>query len=377
MATVDFRGSAPYQQIQQIQHPHRKPIPAAAGPHRNHDLRPLSKIVPDVGYSGQQQQNASSYATYSRKGPQPPNTTSSASQQYPIPMTKSRRTPSQSTTSTAVSNYTPTRTPSNVSSALSRNASTRSGASTTPGSYVALMRKQKATVWCDRAQHEDPRLAAQHKAAKIRAAREITGRVPEGRTSTSGSMGSGSMGVRSKIRHHGMPKATGYSYANMVGGGVPMRLSASEVGDEGNHYDDSDRKTSMNNQRTSTGKSTGENKWLDIDQKHRNRYSQGSTVQGESPNEDIPELEESPGIGEQPQQKGEYFPRVAGHGSGSSSEKENGFGQVGQMGAPRSVEKARKTSDELRRRGSVDERTNTMGYMGQGRLFVANPDLSD
>jgi len=190
-------------------------------------------------------------------------------------------------------------------------------------------------------------------------------------------MGSGSMGVRSKIRHHGMLKATGYSYANMVGGGVPMRLSASEVGDEGNHYDDSDRKTSMNNQRTSTGKSTGENKWLDIDQKHRNRYSQGSTVQGESPNEDIPELEESPGIGEQPQQKGEYFPRVAGHGSGSSSEKENNFGQVGQMGAPRSVEKARKTSDELRRRGSVDERTNTMGYMGQGRLFVANPDLSD
>ena len=241
------------------------------------------------------------------------------------------------------------------------------------------MRKQKATVWCDRAQHEDPRLAAQHKAAKIRAAREITGKIPEGRTSTSGSMGSSSLGVRSKIRHHGLPKATGYSYANMVGGGVPMRLSASEVGDEGNHYDDTDRKTSMNNQRTSHGRNSGDNRWLDVDQGHRNRYSQGSTVQGESPNEDIPELEETVGMEEDAQkgQRPEYFPRTAVHGSGSSSERENSFGQVRQMEAPKAEEKARKTSDELRRRGSVDERTNTMGYMGQGRLFVANPDLSD
>ena len=377
MATVDFRGPASYQQVQQIQHPRRKPIPSAVPTTRNNDLRPLSKIVPDIDHSGQQQQNASSYATYSRKGPQPPNTTSPASQQYPIPVTKSRRTPSQSTTSTAISGHTPSRTPSNVSSVLSRNASTRSGASTTPGSYVALMRKQKATVWCDRAQHEDPRLAAQHKAAKIRAAREITGKVPEGRNSTSGSMGSGSLGVRSKIRHHGLPKATGYSYANMVGGGVPMRLSASEVEDGGNHYDETDRKTSMNNQRTSVGRSSGDNRWLDVDQRHRNRYSQGSTVHGESPNEDIPELEETPVIEEQQKQRPGYFPQPGRHGSGDSSERENSFGNVGKMEAPKAEEKARRTSDELRRRGSVDERTNTMGYMGQGRLFVANPDLSD
>jgi len=273
----------------------------------------------------------------------------------------------------------PQRTPSNVSSALSRNASTRSGASIIPGSYVALMRKQKATVWCDRAQHEDPRLAAQHKAAKIRAAREITGKVAEGRTSTSGSMGSGSLGVRSKIRHHGLPKATGYSYANMVGGGVPMRLSASEVGDEGNHYDD-DRKTSMNNQRTSTGRCSGDHRWLDVDPKRRDRYSQGSTANsgpGESPNENIPEMEETPIPRDFQKSEQAYFPQTSGRVSGSSSEHENSFGNVGQMEAPKSEEKPRKTSDELRRRGSVDERTNTMGYMGQGRLFVANPDLSD
>ena len=238
------------------------------------------------------------------------------------------------------------------------------------------MRKQKATVWCDRAQHEDPRLAAQHKAAKIRAAREITGKVPEGRTSTSGSMGSGSMGVRSKIRHHAQPKATGYSYANMVGGGVPMRLSASEVGDDGNQYDETDRKTSMTDQRTSTRRSSNDRRLLEIEQRHRNRYSQGSTVQGESPQENIPELEETP-IGEEGyQQSSEYFPRSTAHGSGSSSEHENSFGNVGKLEAPK-VEKVRKTSEELRRRDSVDERTNTMGYLGQGRLFVANPDLSD
>ena len=189
-------------------------------------------------------------------------------------------------------------------------------------------------------------------------------------------MGSGSMGVRSKIRHHGLPKATGYSYANMVGGGVPMRLSASEVGDEGNHYHDTERKTSMNNQRISIiRRGSGDNKWLDVDQRHSNRYSQGSTVHGESPNEKIPELEETPV--QEEQRRGEYFPEAPGRASGSSSEHENSFGNVGQLEAPKADEKARKTSEELRRRGSVDERTNTMGYMGQGRLFVANPDLSD
>lgn len=34
-----------------------------------------------------------------------------------------------------------------------------------------------------------------------------------------------------------------------------------------------------------------------------------------------------------------------------------------------------KKAEELRRRGSVDERSMTMG--GKGRLFVANPDLDD
>ena len=376
MTTVDFRG--PASTYAQQQHPHRKPV-HAADTSRN-DLRPLRQsIVADSDFTAslQQPQSAASFSMYSRRGPQPPISSSSptASHQYPNSMAKSRRTPSQSTSSTG---YTPSRTPSNVSSQLSRNASTRSGASITPGSYVALMRKQKATVWCDRAQHEDPRIAAQHKAAKIRAAREITGKVAEGRTSTSGSMGSGSLGVRSKIRHHGLPKATGYSYANMVGGGVPMRLSASEVGDDGNAYGDADSTRRMSHQRTSSGRSSDNGRLLSVDQRRQKRYSQGSSPgQGSSPNEDIPELEETPVPGDHQQQGGDYFPSNERNNSGSSSEQEKNFGNVGQMEAPKSEEKKRRTSEELRRRGSVDERANTMGYMGGGRLFVANPDLSD
>ncbi|KAL9070518.1 MAG: hypothetical protein Q9161_004815 [Pseudevernia consocians] len=372
---VDFRRPDPYQL------PHRKPLPLVPDIPKRTDLQPLSKIVPDIGLPpARQPPPTSTFSSYTRNGPKPPPSSSPSSQQYPNTIAKSRRTPSQSTTSTSHSNsgYPPSRTPSNVSSVLSRNASTRSGASTTPGSYVALMRKQKATVWCDRAQHEDPRIAAQHKAAKIRAAREITGQV-EGRTSTSGSMGSGSLGVRSKIRHHGLPKATGYSGANMVGGGVPMRLSANEVGDDGNQYEDAD------SARRISGRSSGDNRWLSVDQQQRgNRYSQGSTPngsgQGSSPNDDIPEMaetEETPVPGEQQQQGADYFAHDSSKGgSGGSSERENSFGNVGQMQAPK-AEKESKTIDDLRRRGSVDERANTMGYMGGGRLFVANPDLSD
>ncbi|KAF8469452.1 hypothetical protein BDZ91DRAFT_52380 [Kalaharituber pfeilii] len=41
--------------------------------------------------------------------------------------------------------------------------------------YVATLRKQKATVWCERAQMEDPRMIAAQRAAKVRATMEVTG----------------------------------------------------------------------------------------------------------------------------------------------------------------------------------------------------------
>ncbi|KLU91384.1 hypothetical protein MAPG_09904 [Magnaporthiopsis poae ATCC 64411] len=61
---------------------------------------------------------------------------------------------------------------------LQRSASNRSAgaASVYPASsYVALLRKQKATVWSERAQPEDPRMVQAQRAAKMRANLEITG----------------------------------------------------------------------------------------------------------------------------------------------------------------------------------------------------------
>ncbi|KAL9124207.1 MAG: hypothetical protein Q9217_006442 [Psora testacea] len=346
--------------------------------HRHH-LKPLTKIHPDVGYSStgpptSTAANPSTYTAFSPRMSSQAPTSSLPSQPYNNPMFTSRRTPSQSTSSSTA--FTPSRTPSNVSSKISRTSSTKSGASAASSSYVALMRKQKATVWCDRAQHEDPRIVAQQKAAKIRAAREITGagRASEGRTSTSGSMGSSSLGVRSKIRHHGVPKASGYSSANMVGGGVPTRLSANEVGDDGTYLGNPSGGRTSHNRTSSAHSRDSRSQFLTVDTQQPRRYSQGSTPlsgQGTS-NEDIPELEETPMPANEP--NADYFSSEPGQGgSGGSSEREASFGNVAQMEAPKAKNEG-KSQDELRRRGSVDERANTMSFMGGGRLFVANPD---
>ena len=199
----------------------------------------------------------------------------------------------------------------------------------------------------------------------------------EGRNST-GSVGS--TGVRSKIRHHGLPKASGYNYANPAGGGVPMRLSATEVGDEGNDVEEADLMKNGNQQRTNSGRSSrGSHKLLNsANQRQSTRYSQGSlriNGQGNSPNEGIPELEESPNTGDYQQSGTDYFSLPPGQeGSGSSSEFESSFGEVGQMKGPTVSRDTGKATDDLRRRGSVDERSNTMGGLG-GRLYVMNPDL--
>lgn len=336
----------------------------------------LNRVVPDLDYPLSGQQKVSSqYSGVPHKGSQPSNSTSS--QYYHHAMTTTRRTPSTSTTSTSNTNAAPTRTSSTTSSTLGRTASSRSGASITTSSYVALMRKQKATVWCDRAQSEDPRILIQQKAAKERAAREVSGGMQEGRNST-GSMGS--TGMRGKIgRHHGTPKATGYNYANPAGGGVPLRLSSTEVGDEGNGFEEVDSLRAGSHQRTNSGRSLrGSNKTLGAtNQRQSSRYSQGSlraNGQSNSPNEDIPELEESPYTSDHKQPNSDYFSYPTGQeGSGSSSDFEAGFGEVGQMKGPTASRDIRKAAEDLRRRGSVDERSNTIGGLG-GKLYVMNPD---
>ena len=301
-----------------------------------------------------------------------------------------RRTLSNATSSTSSTNAGTglQRAPTNSSmtgagSAPRRSTSSRSTASASPTSYVALMRKQKATVWCDRAQHEDPRILAAQRAAKMRATMEVAGghnHTPQSRASTSSSGMVG--GVKSRIRHHGAPKASAYTGgANLVpGAGVPMRLSASEV-DEG----DSDEEPGQYNRyhsRNGSGRSSlgsgrrGHSSYLG--------YSNGATPSsGHSPVESMGDLmeEETPVPNQYGTQSADYFAQTGGQGgsggSGSSGEREERFGGVSglpQTRGVRNIEQELKTSDELRRRGSVDERTMTMSGP---RLFVANPDLSD
>ncbi|KAL8949508.1 MAG: hypothetical protein Q9222_004385 [Ikaeria aurantiellina] len=359
--------------------PSRKPVPAPHTTTNGNRLPQLNRIPPDTEQHRQQTPNSSPYSAYSRTSTQ---TTGSTFQNNAAPL--SRRTPSTSTTSTSNTTYVPSRTSSTISNPLSRTSSARSGQSITSSSYVALMRKQKATVWCDRAQREDPRIIAQQKAAKMRATREIVGGGSTvGRANTSSSLGSGSLGVRSKIRHHGLQKSAGYSYGNMLGGvGVPLRLSASEVGDEGSPRSDGDSGRNIH-QRVDSGRSSmASNRWLSTGSVRGHRYSEGSTptsgpggsMNGEA---NIPELEETPMPTNRPAAP-DYFGSVAGDGRKSGSSSETEFGDVGQMHAPPAAASSKKeegkSADELRRRGSVDERANTMTGV---RLFVANPDLSD
>ena len=298
-----------------------------------------------------------------------------------------RRTLSNATSSTASSGTAPGRS----NSGLRRSSSARSGSS--PTSYVALMRKQKATVWCDRAQYDDPRLLAQQRAARERAIMEIAGGPHHAPRAVSASS-SVAAGVRSKIRHHGAPKASLYAPVTLASTGVPMRLSASEV-DEGDSDDgDSLRQArGLYHHRSGSGRSSlGSGRRVPY-ANPAGRLSSNSTPpsgHNSSPSDGMADLVEEAtpmpapagGGGDDGARGTGYFSDTTktglSTGSASSGERENSFGTLGQMPQHehRSVFDQRKTSaDELRRRGSVDDRTHTMA--GSGRLFIANPDLSD
>src|SRR5690606_37467094 len=72
--------------------------------------------------------------------------------------------------------------------------------------YVATLRKQKATVWCERAQIEDPRIMAAQKAAKMRAVMEV--------------VGSSASSYQNEINHHGVGSSGSGSPASSLYGGV-------------------------------------------------------------------------------------------------------------------------------------------------------------
>ena len=279
--------------------------------------------------------------------------------QYPSQYQSSlRRTPTSSTSSTT---GTPNR---SNSGALRRSSSTRSG--TSPTSYVALMRKQKATVWCDRAQYEDPRIQAQQRQARMRANMEVAG----GKNAPArGPSGSSSMaaGVRSKVRHHGAPKATLYAPTTYTGTGVPMRLSASEV-DEGDD-DDNGSVGGQYHHRTGSGRSSlGSGRRISY-ASPAGRISSNSTPPQDSSPGELADLAEEPTPNQDYASNAGYFEKTNTNlSTGSGSSEERNFGAVAPMKALPKLE-VTKNSD-LMRKGSLDERTTTMSNTS---LFIANP----
>jgi hypothetical protein len=269
------------------------------------------------------------------------------------------------------------------------------------------MRKQKATVWCDRAQHEDPRLVAAQRAAKMRAAMEVVGGNNGGRISSSGNSASGNLaargGVTAKIRHHGKAGLVGYSPAELVGGvgGVPMRLSASEVegGDSDDELDSSGANGGAYHHRSGSGRSSVGSRGRGLSYIRQSgasgasgRWSSGHTPPNEResmmPRErqgSVPNLAEM----ETPvpnRTAKDYFDGSAASltraTSGLSLERKDEVPELGSNAARLASdrlyagitrEKSVRDPAELRRRGSVDERTATM-TLGAGRLYIANPD---
>lgn len=195
--------------------------------------------------------------------------------------------------------------------------------------------------------------------------------------STSSSQQQGSVGIRSKIRHHGAPKAAAYTGTYISSGGVPMRLSASEV-DDGNDSDEDDSRYMNYHKRNGSGRSSmGSRTNSYLNSSRPTGLSNGSTPpsgNGGSPVTGIHE-EETPVPNSM--ESSDYFAQVGGPGAAGTpgSEDEKKFGGLG--GLPQrelTAEEQMKRDADLRRRGSVDDRTMTMSA---GRLFVANPDLSD
>jgi hypothetical protein len=250
-------------------------------------------------------------------------------------------------------------------------------------------------VWCERAQFEDPRLLAQQRAAKKRANLEIVGAgsglgiglAGQGRTSTGLSSTGGK--VAAKIRHHGKPTVIGYSPGNLNGvGGVPLRLSATEV--EGEESEDDDPIQRMHHRRTgSSGRNSISSGRRAMPYRSSGglggpaggpaRWSPGGTPE-RTGSLVVEQQGEQPLVGGGPgDDAGSAKARSVG--SGSSGERLDNVPELSGASAHLATnsmkhatvtrEKSVKSVDELKRRGSVDERTMTLTA---GRLYIANPD---
>lgn len=199
-------------------------------------------------------------------------------------------------------------------------------------------------------------------ADKKRAYLEVHG-AGAGRT---GTLGSGK-------NKHGNKGVTDFSPSTLVGASVPVRLSANEVGDDAD--DDARSDNGPIHRRTGSGRSS-----LGSSHPYTSGYqrpppgppgsSHAQTPEEKTVPEQLPLAENPPEEEIKPSSSGKDDDAASFNGS----EPEEYFGTVNEMKAPSSAMTAAeraKRAEELKRRGSVDDRTTSMSGV---RLFVANPD---
>ncbi|KAG0134391.1 hypothetical protein HOY82DRAFT_577356 [Tuber indicum] len=271
---------------------------------------------------------------------------------------------------------------------------TNSASTSAQSAYVATLRRQKATVWCDRSQREDPRLLADQRYAKLRAAMEVVG------SSNSAFLSAGH-------NHHGIGSAAGSAASSISGGrtgklgktwvsssspgigggslpsGVPTRLSATEVlGDD--DEDDLYSRGAGIRKRSGSGKSS-----LNSNHRRINRSSsmmsdtnRNSTMHGGAPGG----LQHRNSRGSTPS----YSSRSSITEEGTPSTTTKTKHKSEKLPESPSVSTSPRAfytptlqsstilrrDNTLRRRGSLDEQevVRTMTLSGN-RLFVANPDV--
>lgn len=403
---VDYRAPS-------YQFPQRKPVYSVypqVGPTKNFGINPApatnpyssQSVSPQGSYSHIRRRTSSSGAlpaescpaNYSSKC----NPNANANPSFPPVAYLNRRSGSGSSSNTSTGG----RMDSTGPITLRRSGSNHTASSivtTSANAYVTYLRRQKATVWCDKSQYEDPRLLAAQRVAKLRAAIEVVGSstsaflnasyhghgLGSGNGSSASSLNAGRSGKLGRGSNHvtsSVKKAwVGTTGPGIVGGslprGVPDRLSATEVlGDE--DEDETFVAGPGINRRSGSGKSS-----LNSNHRKTNRsssirsdtnrasstYGTGSGgLQHRSSTSSTPNYSPTSSIAE-------FDGKMKMKRSGSTSppdrvEHRNHYDNSNYIaGTPR-----RDTT--LKRRGSLNEeevvRTMTMSNV---RLFVANPDV--
>ncbi|KAF3229557.1 hypothetical protein TWF191_001278 [Orbilia oligospora] len=352
--------------------------------------------------------------------PQPLNLSSAIPRGLPTPYLPPPIPSPSAQSRSASTGYTPSNRRTNSTGSSSLHRSTSNGSSGSSNAYVTTLRKQKATVWCDRAQREDSRFLAAQKAAKAKAALEVARAAAQQshhRTSESGS----SM-HRGKISHHrGGRKSNSvdheFSTNRSLVAGVPARLDIDDdtSGDEqpgsgnGSVYGGATRRT---NSGRSSINSTGQRRVHDLQSypsynathsSSPSTYSRTSSIidtalpevpepvenssamtdirrnnsgnSGGLRHEYLPAHRKSSSVNRQHPSPNQSDAMLQSHQQSYSSEGyPPGFSEGAARPRPAAVTRAISSREpaDLRRKGSIDDsRTTTMGRV---RLFVANPD---